>query len=648
MEISQKKKRAWSEIFRSRGLLFFAALLTAMALTMNMEVADIAEEGISNSLYLKIYKILEMVRRDVEGKGLLVTVLTVCLYVCYKRVWREKEMQAVRHGKGLALFLTLMYAGGVGFSFGNSLSVLYSSSVRLLKSMVLISGFYCFYLTIIHVFYSFLISHKDIRMKENKILLLYRRHPFTAAWAGIMLSWLLHLVLRYPGIMSYDNWNQLAYYFGYREYTTAQPVFHTWLFGSFAKLGTMLGSGNIGLFAFVVMQSAVMAGVLSESLVLMEKWKAPVWLRLLTMGIYCFAPDYAGYAAFPIKDFLYTAFFLLFALLCMEWFREPQEFWKNNGHKAGWIVSACLMILFRKNGIAVYLPVAFAVGFSMMKRGISEKRLSWQTAAVIGLLVPVILAFGIEGIISSAYHVGKDGPKEMFSLPFQQTARYVRDYGEEIPEEEKEIIRQVLDYDNLPTLYLESSADPVKTSFRGNSTKALTDYLGVWFRQFLRHPLCYVEATWNQNYYLFAPNIDNYVYNRDCHIGEEYVLQEGLGEAVRFEIPTWMQGLCQVMVSFYSFLSEFPIIGMLNNAAVYVILLFIISIFMLHEKRGKELFVLLPLFLTFLIIIAGPQVINQPRYAFPIIYAMPSVLAFYMRAEGQVKTQEGNGKGGMK
>ena len=56
---------------------------------------------------------------------------------------------------------------------------------------------------------------------------------------------------------------------------------------------------------------------------------------------------------------------------------------------------------------------------------------------------------------------------------------------------------------------------------------------------------------------------------------------------------------------------------------------------------------LLPLILTFFIILAGPQVINQPRYAFPIVYAMPSVLAFYMRA-GRSTPQEVNGKGGMK
>lgn len=57
---------------------------------------------------------------------------------------------------------------------------------------------------------------------------------------------------------------------------------------------------------------------------------------------------------------------------------------------------------------------------------------------------------------------GKDSPKEMFSLPFQQTARYVKEYGDEISEEEREIIAKVLDYDSLAEIYEPMTADPVK------------------------------------------------------------------------------------------------------------------------------------------------------------------------------------------
>lgn len=219
----------------------------------------------------------------------------------------------------------------------------------------------------------------------------------------------------------------------------------------------------------------------------------------------------------------------------------------------------------------------------------------------------------------------------MLSLPFQQTARFVRDYGQEIPAQEQEVIRKVLDYDNLPSLYNPMTADPVKTTYRAGSTADLAAYFRLWILQFFRHPLCYAEATWNQNYYLFAPYVDNIVYNKNCFVGAETLWDEPIYETLGIHIPESLEGLDAVAVSLYSLLTKMPVIGTLNNVAFYTILLCMVALFMLADGWKKEqLFVLLPLILSFFIILMAPQIQDQPRYAFPIIYAMPSVTAFYL------------------
>ena len=101
-----------------------------------------------------------------------------------------------------------------------------------------------------------------------------------------------------------------------------------------------------------------------------------------------------------------------------------------------------------------------------------------RTRRVIGrkvaiVILPFLLVFAVEGIITQVYHVEKDSPKEMFSLPFQQTARYVKEYGDEIPGEEREVIAKVLDYDSLAEIYEPMTADPVKTTYRSGSTGIL-------------------------------------------------------------------------------------------------------------------------------------------------------------------------------
>lgn len=622
---------------RNNLILFLGACTTALAVTMNMDVADAPESGIKNSIFLAIYKIIEKISLDLAGKGLLLTAITILAYLVYRRVWIEGKAEIIKYTRGLSLFLSVMYAAGKGFAYGNSLSVLYTSSIRVLKTIIIIIGFYFLYLTAIHCFYALLQQKKDLVVHENKIIRFYRKHPMGTVWTGIMGSWLCHILLRYPGAMSYDNWRQLSYYFGYCDYTTAQPIFHTWLFGIFIRFGLWTGSANMGLFLFIVFQSLIMSCVLAWSLLLMKNWKTPVWLRALVMGIYCIAPYYAGYASFPIKDFLYTAFFLLFLLYLMDWIGDSAGFWNRTGRSAGWVLTVCLFILCRKNGIYVYIPVAVCMAVKELVRLLKNKKNKLISdrkiiKALVCLILPLLLVKGTEGIITNHYNVQKDSPKEMLSLPFQQTARYVRDYGDEVTEEEKEAIARVLDYDKIPKVYLELTADPVKTTFHVDTNEELLAYFKVWFQQFLKHPLCYIEATWNQNYYVFAPDIDNIVYNKDCNVGEEIMWDIGILDQINFEVPGFMQGICAIMVSYYSLLSRLPVIGLLNNVAFYMILLFVMFIFMLKDQCRKELLIMLPLCLSFLIILAAPQIQNQPRYAFPIIYAMPTVVAFFRRS----------------
>ena len=43
--------------------------------------------------------------------------------------------------------------------------------------------------------------------------------------------------------------------------------------------------------------------------------------------------------------------------------------------------------------------------------------------------------------------------------------------------------------------------------------------------------------------------------------------------------------------------------------------------------------VMLPALISFLFVLLAPQIQGQPRYAFPIIYTMPLMIAFYQKTE---------------
>lgn len=637
MEVKKKEKKTTHSVsFRKRGILFFAAVLSAMAAVLTLGVPEVAEEGINHPAFLRIYEVIEQLEEGFADQGMLLTLLSIGLYAIYKKVWMDQKVKVIACSRGLALLLAVLFAGGEAFLYGGRLSLLVDPEVNRIKTVILVVGFFALYLTAIN--YLYVLLHKNSVSKEygGFVIRIYRKHPFFSVWAGIMAVWSFHLLLRYPGAMSYDNWDQLAQYFGVNTYSTSQPIFHTWLFGSFIRFGTWLGSCNLGLFSFVLFQSAIMAAVLAYSLLFMRRWRTPVWLRVLTMAICCIAPYYTGYAAFPIKDYLYTAFYLLLVLGVMNWIKAPDGFWKNRWQGVLWVLSAGLMILFRKNGIYVYFIVAaFILAYECIRLTRSRKQPGGYRRMIpilVCLLLPFLLVKGTETVLIKRYQVQQDSPKEMFSLPFQQTARYVKQYGEEIPEEERAVIAKVLDYEALPEIYSSLTADPVKTTYHAQNTGEVLDYLKVWIKQFFRHPLCYLEATWNQNYYIFAPNVDNIVYNKNCYAGAEIVWNSEFYDRIHFEIPEGMPGLDQIAVSFYALLTRLPIIGMLNNVAFYTILMFVILFFMGHDKRYKELLAMVPLLVSFLFVLMAPQIQDQPRYAFPIIYAMPVMTAFYRSA----------------
>lgn len=604
---------------------FIFAIFSALSVTMELYVPNFTETDIANSFLRSFYKIIDLLNLELSGKGSFLTLLILLFTLVYWVFGELMQIPSIRYSKGLSLFLSFMYVAGMAFYYENSLSVFFTSSIRFSKMIFCLMGYWIIFYECINAFYYLLHSNADISVSECKLIRLYRRHPYLVPWLLIIIVWSIHLLLRYPGAMSYDNANEICYYFGHAYFTTAQPVFHTILFGSFIQFGLFLGNENIGLFLFVLMQSIIMSTILAFTIFQMRKWHVARWIRLLALFIYMTAPYYTGYVSFPIKDYLYTAFFVIlmvYTLKCdsMGGIAEMQFY-----EKVIWILSATFLILFRNNGIYIYFVFALIMLIRL------PKNLGYRAKNLFSIIFPFLLSGIITVTIMNVWNIDKDSPKEMLSLPFQQTARYVRDYGYEVTEEEKEIIDHVLRYDELAAVYSELTSDPVKSTYHDPSTNELISYFKVWFHQFLRHPLCYLEATWNQNYYLFSPKIDNIAYNKDCTVASEIFINNGMSHIIEFKLSDEMEQICTIMVGLYTLLTEAPVIGLLSNVAVYNILLFVFTCFFMGDFKQRHLLSLLPLWFTLLIIIASPQIQNQPRYAFPIIYTMPTLLAFYYK-----------------
>ncbi len=140
-------------------------------------------------------------------------------------------------------------------------------------------------------------------------------------------------------------------FYGEQAFTSHHPPFHTWLIGMAVQLGRKMGSANMGLFLFILLQTILFALVLSYSITTMKRLNAPRWLIVLTKFIAVVSPYYTAYIGLITKDTLYSYAFLLFMIeLIYLVYLLRGEFWHKRMHTVLLLLSGVFVILLRNNG----------------------------------------------------------------------------------------------------------------------------------------------------------------------------------------------------------------------------------------------------------------------------------------------------------
>ncbi|MBR4832659.1 MAG: hypothetical protein IKZ97_08595 [Butyrivibrio sp.] len=402
--------------------------------------------------------------------------------------------------------------------------------------------------------------------------------------------------------------------------------------GTFTNIGmTLFGSANVGLFIYKVIEAASMAAVLAFTVYEMRRWKTPAWFRLFVLFLYCFTPYFTENAAWVIKDYPHMIGYVMWALCVIRVVLSDElhfSFKKDWGLFLAWLYGASLMNLCRKNGIYIYAAMTALLALIWIIKLIKKKE-KFSVYILAGLILPFVITGLIEHAITVKYNVVPGPIREALCLPFQQTARYVKEHYDELTDEEIEILSATFEWDAFLDAYDPTCADDVKSLYREEDTSNLGPYFKLWVRQFFKHPMSYIEATWNQNYFIFMPDYDNVVYNQDCDDGKAIAVKEFL-DHMNIHVPEAMQGFPIVACSMYRMLNQLPFIALMNNLAVYIYIAFILRRLMQDRKMTAGRIALVPIWLSLAFVLMAPLVDKQPRYSWAVIYILPTIIAMYM------------------
>lgn len=462
--------------------------------------------------------------------------------------------------------------------------------------------------------------------KKNKLTEIFDKHPFVFSIIVILLFWLIYIIAFYPGILSPDPSFQLLQYFGidnkYSGYvnlidknviiTNHHPVLHTLLLGFLTNIGIKLFSSfNIGLFIYTIIQTLILSSTLSYTIKFMRDINVSLKYRKICLLIYSLVPVFPLYALSPVKDVIFGCLIILYIISMYKFIKIKEKIKAKDIILE--IILMILITLFRNNGIYVIL-LSFPFLVFANKKNLFKFILIFVAA----------LSFYISynKIILPHFKITNGSIREALSVPFQQTARYVKEHKNEVTKSEKVIIDKLLNYDTIDTRYNPKLADPVKNEFNKDYTKKdLNNYFKVWFIEFKKHPLTYMEATIENTYGYFYPIETNwYVHIKGKKIVNNYGFDYHFNEKLK--------PLRMVLGGFATIFPYIPFIGLIINIGFNTwILLFMLS-YIIYRKKYKDIIYLIPSFILLLVCFVSPAN-TYFRYALPNVFAMPVMLAMF-------------------
>ena len=318
------------------------------------------------------------------------------------------------------------------------------------------------------------------------------------------------------------------------------------------------------------------------------------------------------------KDTPFSIMLLVVTLLLYDAFKTPEKFTKSKY----WILAAALFVLLlvRNNGFYIVLLLLPFTVIHFRK----DKKFVLKIISV--MLIPILLfKVGFTGVAFKVAGVNDGSPREMLSVPFQQTARYIVEFENEVTPEEKDSILTILGggevtLNEIAQKYVPDRSDSVKGLYnKYATTEDLLNYFKTWFAQLAKHPACYVEAFLNLNFswFSFDSNHDAIYYNGNTDKTIPDYL-EGLDN------PKALDGARSAVSQMVNMLDRIPIVSCLFEFSFYTWCYVIIFLAMLMRKRYTELLVCLPIFANYAICFVGP--VAYMRYVIPMIVCIPFVI----------------------
>lgn len=624
-----KKKSVWKE--------YIICILFAYVTLLGMQI-DIGILQSDRSSIVQFFDSLpELSMYDLAAVG------SFCAtYAFLRSFFAEKAMKPCKNMFAVipAMLFSLFMIVGKAFASEGSLFCIVSNPLQILKALLAVLGYFLFFVYVLAWIYvlvgmyhitseRYIINCKSRLI--TKYLAFFVNRPFTMTFITLFIIYIPYILISYPAIHFGDTCNQIAQGYNFSEGTSEylnlidenvrlnghHPIIHT----LFIHLCMVIGKGifhsyNVGIFLVAFIQFLCVLATISYAVSLMVQKNVKLNIIFGVILYFALSPRIQNYMFFITKDILSACAFLLFSIGILK--TQEEIYYKKDFLLL--TLSGIAVCFLRNDGkYIVLLSMVLMIFFC-------HKNRKKNCISIVLILLSVIL---LHDVIMPAFHITPSSKREALSVPFQQTARYLRDYGDDVTEEEMEVIAHTLKCNNLAERYNPMNADFVKECYNESLTdEELKSYFKVWFAMFQRHPEVYVEAFLGNYYNYFYPGEDLATcatYERSAmfmtHVNDAL---EKIGMDIHY--PEWSQLFRQMYETLREKVWEMPVLSLLLSPAAYVWLLIAWFFYLLQAKDFKRILPTVPMLLSLCVAFVGPRNGEHYRYLYAITVSLPIII----------------------
>lgn len=556
---------------------------------------------------------------NINGVGLASFIVLLALAVFYIRKWNtfRQAAQWITH-IGAVIFSVCMFIG-LSYSRLNRWAFPINDVKQFIITILCFIGYFILFDICLAILYHRIQKqHPFQTTAEYKTPVWINNHYQLFSFIIIVVFWLPYLLANLPASVPYDGYRQLNMFFGIEPISNHHPWVLTEFFGFLMTLGRHV-SDNFGVFLICIVLFLIEAFCYAVVCAKIRTWKTPRWFNVCTLLFFAILPPFGAYAQIVMKDGIFCAlfalFFVLYTDLCIAGIQKRQIAFPLRTFAVLFLIEL-LVCLTRNNGLYLVIPADILLLFFVLKG-----RHRWVLAMTFCVF---ICYYGVEHPLAERLNILPGSQREMLTIPFQQTARYLKEYPDDVTEEEKEAISAVLYYDGLARRYQPEISDKVKDTFNDNASKEeLNNYFSAWLSMFKRHPNVYFAATLNNTYGYYYP------FHNCTALGAYQLYIQGPPLATEeFDIHyiTSEQARAATL-SYTKIWQQFPGLSQLTNPGTCTWVLLICAGYLIYVRKRKGLLVLAAPFLNVAICIASP-VNGYLRYSMPLLACLPMIIAW--------------------